>query len=546
MIRLLQVAMLLSMVWLNGCGGGSGTSVSAAPSETTPTTEDKIEDETQTALEKLSISGKATYDYVPVSDDGLDFAHTQARAIRYATVVLLDASGNTIAKTHTDTKGAYRFNGIAPNSKVKVRLLAMLERSKPLWDFKVVDNTDNNATYAIEGLLASIGESNQTRNLHAASGWDPQRQTYTTTRAAAPFAILDDIYQVISLIQSADNATDFAPLQVNWSPQNKALYGDISKGEIFTTYYQNGNLYILGDAEDDTDEYDSHVITHELGHYYEDLFSRSDSIGGGHGTDQILDIRVAFSEGWGNAFSAMSLHDPHYCDTYFIDDESGGWGFNIEDDETQNPGWFSEGSIQRILYDLWDSQNDTQNNDTLSLGFSPIHTVMTTTQKQTEAFTSLFSFIDALKAKFPQERDAIDSIVANESIATINDAYGTGRENRANEYPYHLLGTNETIIVSTYTDNGYFNKLGNSQLIKLSITEAGEYTIAIKQNNGNGTDPLFYLYKALPHQLIMIGNRRQDNQEKITCYLQEGDYLMDIRDLHNISHAAFSLTLTPQ
>ncbi len=537
MRQFITLVTLISTLLLHGCGSSSSSESD---------TQTIIEDESVSSSTTLSIDGKATYDYVPASDNGLDFAHTQAKPIRYATVLLLDQSDTIVAQTHTDAEGYYRFDSIAPNSNVKVRIVASLEQQTPKWDFKVVDNTDGNATYAIEGELATISESSQTRNLHAASGWSIEENAYTSIRAAAPFAILDDIYQVVSLIQSADDSIDFAPLQANWSSLNKALFGDIEEGEIITTYYQNGNLYILGDAEDDTDEYDSHVITHELGHYYEDLFSRSDSIGGSHGIGDLLDIRVAFGEGWGNAFSAMSLSDPLYCDTYFSNSESYGWGFDIENGDQENPGWFSEGSIQRILYDLWDSQNDTQNNDTLSLGFSPIHTVMTTTQKQTEAFTSLFSFIDALKKALPQESEAIDNIVSNESIATIDDIYGTNRQNHEEDYPYHSLTIDSDISITIDTDNGFYNKLGNRQLILMRIEEDGEYTISLKQTNDDNADPMFMLYTASPHQLLTMVDQRYDDEEQTTMRLEKGSYLIDVSNLNSNRYATFTLSLTSE
>ena len=76
-------------------------------------------------------------------------------------------------------------------------------------------------------------------------------------------------------------------------------------------------IYILGDfAAGDTDEFDQSVIAHEFGHYFEDRFGRSDSIGGDHGgSATLVDLRVAFGEGWGNAFSGMVLGDPIYRDS---------------------------------------------------------------------------------------------------------------------------------------------------------------------------------------------------------------------------------------
>ena len=59
-----------------------------------------------------------------------------------------------------------------------------------------------------------------------------------------------------------------------------------------------------------------HVIAHELGHYLEDMFSRIRFAWGvtrAFWTD--LMPRVAFSEGFANAFSGMPLDEPIYIDT---------------------------------------------------------------------------------------------------------------------------------------------------------------------------------------------------------------------------------------
>jgi len=74
-------------------------------------------------------------------------------------------------------------------------------------------------------------------------------------------------------------------------------------------------IRILGDENNDTDEYDAHVVVHEFGHYFENSLSRADSIGGPHTQSDRLDARIAFGEGWGNALSGMILDDPVYRDS---------------------------------------------------------------------------------------------------------------------------------------------------------------------------------------------------------------------------------------
>ena len=72
---------------------------------------------------------------------------------------------------------------------------------------------------------------------------------------------------------------------------------------------------MLGKENVDTDEYDEHVLTHEFQHYLQNLTSRDDTMGGPHSLGEKLDMRLAFSEGYANAFSGMSLGDPVYRDS---------------------------------------------------------------------------------------------------------------------------------------------------------------------------------------------------------------------------------------
>src|SRR5690606_4768445 len=107
----------------------------------------------------------------------------------------------------------------------------------------------------------------------------------------------------------SDAQAVFAPMVAYWSTSNRPANGDKAIGEISTSHWQPGTdrpgLYILGDADNDTDEYDTAVVVHEWGHYFESTLSRSDSIGGPHGGGDLLDMRVAFGEAWGNALAGM-------------------------------------------------------------------------------------------------------------------------------------------------------------------------------------------------------------------------------------------------
>ena len=62
-----------------------------------------------------------------------------------------------------------------------------------------------------------------------------------------------------------------------------------ARGWIVTTAYRvwfrsaggaRAGIYVLGAADNDTDEYDQHIVAHEFQHFLEDQVSRSDTPGG--------------------------------------------------------------------------------------------------------------------------------------------------------------------------------------------------------------------------------------------------------------------------
>ena len=102
---------------------------------------------------------------------------------------------------------------------------------------------------------------------------------------------------------------------------------------------------ILGDAGVDTDEYDESVIIHEWGHYLQTILSRDDSIGGPHGSGDLLDMRVAFSEGWANAYSGLASNRDVYSDTSGRN-QGDGFTLSLESELTT----VNEGAAQRLVF----------------------------------------------------------------------------------------------------------------------------------------------------------------------------------------------------
>src|SRR6188768_2004650 len=379
MLRLCVTVSLMAL--LAGCGGGGGDAPAPPPGST------------------VAVSGQITFDRVPaVAGQGLVYAQTAVQPARGVTVELLQA-GTVSASTTTDAAGNYSFSGAPANTDVSIRVRAEMLR--------VGNNVNGEALYTLAGAVFNTGSANVTRNLHAASGWGGA--AYTTTRSAAPFAILDVAYDTVQLVLTAEPLAAFPALRFHWSPSNVPVDGT-GPGEIGSSRFQSDiGILLVGAADQDTDEYDRHVIAHELGHYLEYYFSRSDSIGGPHALSDQLDMRLAFGEAWGTAFAAMATGDSIYKDTFGAGQRQS-FSVNVEQSPSRtnpNPGWFNEESLQSLIFDLYDNGRDVPPGslivDDLALGFGPIWRAFTTEHRTTRALTSVFPFVDALKIARPAD-----------------------------------------------------------------------------------------------------------------------------------------------
>jgi hypothetical protein len=506
--------MIVVLFVLNGCGGGGGSSTGGSTDGTSSS---------------VDISGVVSYDKVHPNSNyiGLDYGHITQEPARAIQIDAVGTSNQIIATGTTDNTGRYTLS-VPTNTQLKIRVSAkMFKSGSPSWDVVVEDSNNRNALYVLEGSTVSSGTANSQRNLNAPSGWGGSR--YTGTRAAAPFAMLDTIYTSMQKVLEVDGAVVFPPLVVNWYA-----------GNVDGTYYTDGNLFIFGDEDLDTDEYDDHVISHEWGHYYEDKLSRSDSIGGSHGGDDTLDIRVAFSEGWGNAFSAIALENPVYYDT-FGDAQANGFNFNVESGTSETKGWYNEFSVQRILYDAYDDVEDGV--DIVSFGFAPIHKVFTGAYKTAAAFTSLFTFITALKNENTAQTEEIDALTSAENIAPITDIYGTGRTNQAANYPYSTLTLGTTLQVQTKNTFGTYNTLNNRKYVRFTVSTPKTYTITVTQTNGSNADPDFALFDVSPFNLLRVSESIVLGSEQSSVSLGAGEYLLDVSDFNDISTANFNVTI---
>ena len=486
---------------------------------------------------EIQISGQITFDRVPYNSNGqgLDYSAIQTAPGRGLSIRVVDSSSTVLASTKSDSTGSYSIS-IAENTSARVEVLAELAETDPLlnWQTQVVDNSDGNSLYVMQGSLINTGTQNQVRNLHADSGWTGTG--YGNERSAAPFAILDSIYQIYDRLAVAEVSVSMPELQIRWSPNN-------SNG----SFYQ-GYIEIAGNENVDTDEYDQHVIVHEWRHYFESEVGRGDTIGGSHSTSTVLEPRTAYSEGVGNAWSAIILDDPVYKDS-LGNRQSSGFQFNIESSAISLEGWYIEKSVQEIVYDLIDENDDGP--DSLEI---PLKTLIDAWQSpgylDQASLTTIYSLQAALEEVSPGTAAAVDALYTAENIQG-NDIFGTGETNDGGltySLPvYHQLTVGAAPFEICSDNNvGEYNRLENRQLVRFSITSTDFYTITLARGPGNtnwnpgvSSDPDFVLYRQGQEITTFPDGRSADNNvETLDRGLLPGDYVLDAYEFLNTDDQA--------
>ena len=394
-----HILLALLALSLSACGGGGGNKGFNDPMPAGP----------------QSVSGTISYQFVPPNDGchGLNFPATEERPIRGATVVLLNADGAEMARMASSETGGYSFANVSSNISVSIRVLAESKISNTVsWDIEVRDNVDTSAIpqplgsrpmYSMQSSQFDTGTNNVVRNLTAETGWVAAANNYGEPRVAAPFAILDTIYSGMQFITEVDPNIVFEPLDVFWSVNNTAvpsflpLDEAIDAGELGGSFYMFGanSLFLTGDANGDTDEFDAHIVAHEWVHFLDDTIFRSDNPGGTHRQGERADSRLAWAEGWATAVAAMILNDPAYCESG-VPGTNAGFEINAEGGFFGGQGWFDEVGMIRLVYDLWDTTSEGTDNG--SIGFAPIYEVMTNGFRTTPAMANIFAFAVELRA----------------------------------------------------------------------------------------------------------------------------------------------------
>lgn len=325
----------------------------------------------------LNLSGAIFYEDKPYTASGFTGA-TQPKPVRGAIIKVISVDGfATIASGATGNDGTFSFSNLDNSTRRAGIYLQVISKTAPS-NPSQIELRNNTADQALLSLISPPYDDS--------NGPDFTGLSVTATAASGiggAFNILD-VFSTASELVQQEGGPCISPATTSCTPPLLVAYWE--PGGTEGTYFddQLDAIFILGggDSQGDTDEYDDPVIAHEYGHFAVHHFSKDDSLGGEHFiTDHDQDVRLAFSEGWGNFFSSAVRKDPLYVDTAT---KGPTFSFNIENYSSlqatglNNAAVYttSEIAITGVFWDIFDDTSIvgtiTESHDTLALGFAPI------------------------------------------------------------------------------------------------------------------------------------------------------------------------------
>ncbi len=356
-------------------------------------------------MPKVTVSGTAQYTRrnpwgtLGTGNGGLGGATTASahpatvHNIRYAEIRITDPAGNVVQCAETDGNGDFSFELPQGNTAYTISVNSRANNSFLI--ASVLNRPEQNQVYSLQTTVNASNNTTGIALMADASG---------STTLGAAFNILDQFL----------NANDYLRAQVGTCSVSFAGCPNFTVAPKVVAYWELGynpngyfgsdnglsfylpgysRLFILGGLygdvnNSDTDHFDNSVILHEYGHFLEDAMFESDSPGGAHNGNAIIDPRLAWSEGWGNFFQAAVRYAPgsavpRYTDTLGNDDGTTAVIYdadleneqiNLDEVGAAGEGNFREFSVTRFLWDAVDTVGDTDHaaTDAVSGDFAEI------------------------------------------------------------------------------------------------------------------------------------------------------------------------------
>ncbi len=491
-----------------------------------------------------------------------------ALPIQRAEVRVTSANGTVMQCDETDASGNFSF--LLPQDGATYTVSVNSRSNNSYLYASVLDAPERNNFYSLSTTVTATSSSSVGTLLADVTG----------DVLGGAFNILDQLRKANAFLTSKVGAcplTGCVPFTT--TPKLSAYWEKgFNPGSYFNTgglsFYLPGysRLFILGgengDVDNsDTDQFDNSVIIHEYGHFIEDVITASDSPGGSHDGDSVIDPRLAWSEGWGDFIQAAVLNDPHYIDTYG-NESSGHTGFyfyvdletasvtGLDVPQLQGEGNFRELSVTRMLWDANDSNHDSANSatDNVDDKFQEIWAALTSTdgfKSTSTAFRDVGLLHQAQATRIGASTDWTPLRTIEKHVKETQDAgLASNTERFRREYALYVDDTpscSYPFSITPYNDPHDSGTFASSHLLRNNDFffykhPGGNFQVTLTyQSTGTEADLDLYVYKEsarFGNSSDWVGYSQSNPDENVATSetetvtksnLAAGDYLINVK-----------------
>ncbi len=339
------------------------------------------------------VNAQHTY-YVP------DWANPVSKPVPFVLVQMRDPSKNVAGQAFANANGVANIAGLNPNLAYTAVVVSVIQDPALGLNFAVVNNTapldTSQPTFAARYPVYAVGTSTaytpgkrlavqNLGTLTVPDGWNTNTNALVdANRFAAPFALLANAVTEAQIVSAAIGGTPtWRPLIILWSTKNKgglaAPPNETDKGFVTGSggFYSNGHKgvdssgnetlaavaedfeFISGDQTFEPMDIYPFVLTHEMGHFTQVLFSTLYSPGGDHSYSDFQDPTLSWIEGNASGIAALVLNTPQQNRVQQV---SGQLVVAVVDISSYtvsgNPqtwplGWYQEATVTRLMWDLY-------------------------------------------------------------------------------------------------------------------------------------------------------------------------------------------------
>ncbi|KYG60682.1 hypothetical protein AZI85_11840 [Bdellovibrio bacteriovorus] len=560
--RILAAAICILSLSITACGGGgfSPNDYASRPASAEPDYYGSPKDISDPVV--VTIPAKFLYRALTfaIPEDinnrnGLGAVVSAANAfpIPFAEFHVYDSGGNRVQQGETNTNGLAIFE--MPKTTGTYTLKVFSRAYNDYLKVSILEDIYANTPYSISKTF-TIGSSNVTSgtlDLTSSPVYAEANEAISSKIEGGAFNIMYDILLANEYIRRNinKNGTVAGQPETNtnkwWVAEKVTVYwkAGFNPYSYFNSssplsFYSPGErkLYILGGVNgdvkgSDTDHFDDSVILHEYGHFLEDVYGNSESPGGSHNGNFIIDARLAWSEGWANflqgailtgaeAYSEARQQSPpvtpvenrlpaskkfnYYVDTYGYKGGCStciGISFNLAavgtdssqpdnvDDDLPGTGTFREVSIARTLYKS--TRSTSSNYDASKPGggitFANIWKVFSGEDTVGHNRANPLSLSLANTAKYPVPNAGLFNWLLDQSnfdTTQWNDILNEEKQNKTtHDYAYFL--SSGTCSGVTFNGGTTEVKMGTSDSVRRSNQQKNNDFYLYKHDGGSAT-----------------------------------------------------------